>query len=179
MKKLLLLLAVFVSVAFVGCAKKNETSKKPAKTEITPLVKQKKVVDKNDINWFSKLEDAQIEAKKSNKNIFVDFTGSDWCKWCIALDQEVYSHKEFSEYAKENLVMLKFDYPRDTPQPMEVKQYNQEMLKKFGVQGFPTVFILTPDLKMIGRTGYLAGGPVNYINNLQAMITKYDAATKK
>jgi len=177
MRKLLLLLAI--TVAFTGCVKKGDTAKKPGKTEIKPLVQKKNVTEKSDITWFSKLEDAQVEAKKSNKKIFVHFTGSDWCKWCIALNKEVYSHKEFSEYAKENLVMLKFDYPRNTPQPMEVKQYNQEMLRKFGVQGFPTVFLLTPDLKMVGRTGYLAGGPVNYINNLQAMITKYDAATKK
>ena len=169
MKKLIILLAVVTM--FSSCAKK-ENNAKPAKTDIKPLVKKSVSHESNNINWFYNLEKSQIEAKKTGKNIFIHFTGSDWCKWCIKLNDEVYAKTEFSEYAEQNLVMVKFDFPQSAPQSQEVKEYNQQMLKKFGVQGFPTVFVLDADLKLAGRTGYAAGGPVNSVNNLKSMISK-------
>jgi len=152
MKKVLILLSVIITI--YSCAKKENSSKKPNKIDIKPMVSNT-AQEKSDIKWFTNLEKAQLEAKKTGKTIFVHFTGSDWCKWCIRLNKEVYSKKEFSDYAKNNLVMVKFDYPRNTPQPIEVKEYNQDMLRKFGVQGFPTVFLLDFDLRIPKPTVYI------------------------
>jgi len=36
---------------------------------------------------ITSIEQAQELAKKAKKDILVDFSGSDWCGWCIKLDE--------------------------------------------------------------------------------------------
>jgi protein disulfide-isomerase len=50
---------------------------------------------------------------------------SDWCGWCIRLDKEVFSQPEFVDYAKENVVLVKLDFPRDKPQSDAEKKQNE------------------------------------------------------
>lgn len=66
------------------------------------------------------------------------FTGSDWCGWCIRLQKEVLKTPEFQKWAKENVVLVEFDYPRRTPQTAEIKN-RMANCNKLGIQGFPTV----------------------------------------
>ncbi|HEY0368963.1 MAG TPA: thioredoxin family protein, partial [Chthoniobacterales bacterium] len=62
--------------------------------------------------WLTDLKEAQEQAKSGNKLLLLDFTGSDWCGWCIKLDREVFSKPEFKAYAEKNLVLLELDFPR-------------------------------------------------------------------
>lgn len=39
--------------------------------------------------WVSDFAAAKKEAAESKKDLLVDFTGSDWCGWCIKLVDEV------------------------------------------------------------------------------------------
>ena len=57
-------------------------------------------------SWLTDFEAAKATAKKENKTILVDFTGSDWCGWCIKLKEEVFSKQEFEDWAKQNVVLL-------------------------------------------------------------------------
>ena len=50
-------------------------------------------------NWLSDYNKAVDQAKADNKDILLDFTGSDWCPWCIRMDKEVLDTKEFKDYA--------------------------------------------------------------------------------
>ena len=63
------------------------------------------------LKWYTNLEEAVKIATVNQKSILVDFTGSDWCIWCHRLDDEVFSKKEFSDWAKKNLVLVKLDFP--------------------------------------------------------------------
>ena len=45
--------------------------------------------------WLTDYELAKKQATDENKTILVDFTGSDWCGWCIKLHNEVFSQSEF------------------------------------------------------------------------------------
>src|SRR6185436_2003646 len=65
---------------------------------------------------------ATAQAKKEGKLLMMNFTGSDWCGWCIKLKGEVFSKPEFDEFASKHLVLLEIDFPRKTPQPAAVKQ---------------------------------------------------------
>ena len=56
------------------------------------------------------------EAKTEKKLVLLDFTGSDWCGWCIKLDKEVFSKPEFQDYAKKNLVLVELDFPQQKQQ---------------------------------------------------------------
>lgn len=62
--------------------------------------------------WLTDAAKAQAQAKAEKKLVLLDFTGSDWCGWCIKLNKEVFSKPEFAEYAKKNLVLVEVDFPR-------------------------------------------------------------------
>ena len=42
--------------------------------------------------WTQDFAAAKARAKAEKKDLLVDFTGSDWCGWCIKLDNEVFSN---------------------------------------------------------------------------------------
>jgi thioredoxin-related protein len=121
--------------------------------------------------WLEDLDQGLQKAAKENKYVLVDFSGSDWCGWCIKLDEEVFSKTEFKDYAEKNLVLVLLDFPRRRELPREVRERNEQLLKKYGVRGFPTVLILNPKGEVIGRTGYRPGGPQAYIQHLEELIS--------
>ena len=121
----------------------------------------------DNLNWEEKLETAITKAQKENKYILVNFTGSDWCKWCQKLTNEVFAQKEFENFAKENLILVKIDFPKNIEQSAETKLYNNQLAQDFGVEGFPTIFILDKNGNMKLQTGYLPGGANNYISHLK------------
>ena len=63
-------------------------------------------------NWLTNFEEAKNISNKENKHIILVFQGSDWCAPCINLDKKIWSSEEFKEYAKNNYVMLRADFPR-------------------------------------------------------------------
>src|SRR4051812_585143 len=71
--------------------------------------------------WGDNLQKAQDEAKAKNKLLLMDFTGSDWCGWCIKLNKEVFSQPEFKDYAAKNLVLMEVDFPQTKQLPGNVK----------------------------------------------------------
>jgi protein disulfide-isomerase len=98
----------------------------------------------------------------------LDFTGSDWCVWCIKFDNDVLSKPAFAAYAKTNLLMVMLDFPQAKKQSEALKKTNQELQGKFKVDGFPTYVALNSDGKEIGRqVGYLDGGPEAFIAELE------------
>ena len=122
-----------------------------------------------DLNWQTDFKKAQEEAKAGNKLLFVDFTGSDWCGWCIRLDREVFSKPEFKEYADKNLILLEVDFPRRKAQPDDLKRQNQQLANQYGIEGFPTIVVLNGEGKMVGELGYMEGGPTAFIAQLERL----------
>lgn len=129
-----------------------------------------RATESSDSMWLTDYEEAFIKARNENKHVLINFTGSDWCGWCHKLDREVFSQPEFKEYAKDNLVLLKLDFPRRTPQPQEVKIKNQGYVRKFGVTGFPTILIAKSNQQVVLRTGYKAGGAEKYAKHIDRAI---------
>lgn len=122
--------------------------------------------------WKTDFEAAKVLAKEQNKYILMDFSGSDWCHWCVKLDKEVFKKEAFKVYAKDHLVLMLADFPSDkSGQDPELIKQNEKLAKEFGVSGFPTVFILSPEGKVVGKTGYQAGGPEKYIEHIQGIIS--------
>ena len=110
--------------------------------------------------WQSNYKAALEQAAKENKPVLLDFTGSDWCGWCVKLDKETFSEASFKKFAAGNLILVEIDFPRNKPQSDEVKKQNRELQAQFGVDGFPTLVLLDSKGKEIARNpGYLAGGP--------------------
>ena len=126
-----------------------------------------------DINWTTDFAAAQKKAKDEKKLVLMDFTGSDWCGWCIKLNKEVFSTKEFSDYAKDNLVMVEVDFPRRKQLSDEQKKANEKLQAKYGAEGFPTIIVLNSEGKQVWKqVGYMQGGT-------KAWIAKLDEAKQK
>jgi protein disulfide-isomerase len=105
--------------------------------------------------WLTDLPAAQAKAKKENKLVLLDFTGSDWCAPCIALKKRVLTSKEFNAYAKENLVLVEVDFPRRKKQAADQQRVNEELSKKYNIESFPTLVVLDVDGKELARAeGY-------------------------
>ena len=121
--------------------------------------------------WTDNFEEAKAKAKAENRFMLLDFTGSDWCGWCIKLDKEVFSKEAFKAYAKDNLVLFLADFPQRTAQSDALKEQNQGLAKKYGIQGFPTVLLLKADGTLIEQTGYQRGGPEKYVEHLKGLLT--------
>jgi len=119
-------------------------------------------------------------AKAQKKNLLVDFTGSDWCGWCIKLHKEVFDHKEFLEPAQQKFVLVALDFPRGEEAKAKVPnpERNKELQKKYGVRGFPTILLITPEGEVFGRTGYRPGGPEKYVEHLTGSVNDWAAANE-
>ncbi|MEY3830050.1 MAG: hypothetical protein RL636_1751 [Verrucomicrobiota bacterium] len=120
--------------------------------------------------WYTDLDEAKAVAVKENKPLLVDFTGSDWCGYCIKLHAEVFDKPEFEAFAK-NYVLVELDFPNKKPQPAEEKAKNKATQAKFAVSGFPTVLLIDAKSgEAYGRqSGYGPGtGPKAYLEKLSA-----------
>ncbi len=120
-------------------------------------------------SWTTDLPKAQAEAKKEKKLVLMDFTGSDWCGWCIRLHKEVFSTPEFAKYAKDNLVLVEVDFPRKKSQSAELKKANHALQSKYGIEGYPTIIVLNGDGQKVGQLGYMKGGPKAFIAELDKL----------
>lgn len=120
--------------------------------------------------WLTDFDAAKAKAKAEKKTLLLDFTGSDWCGWCIKLDKEVFSKKEFQDYAAEKLVLVKLDFPQNTKLSAELEKQNKDLAKKYEVQGFPTIKLLKPSGSEIAETGYQEGGPAKYVEHLKELL---------
>ena len=121
-------------------------------------------------HWLSDYNKAVDQAKADNKDILLDFTGSDWCPWCIRMDKEVLDTKEFKDYADKNLVLMLVDFPQTKQLSQKVQDQNADLQKKFDAEGFPTFILVDKEGKILGQqVGYLEGGPSAFIAKLDGM----------
>jgi protein disulfide-isomerase len=126
----------------------------------------------DNLKWHQTWDAAAKEAKKTKKPILANFTGSDWCGWCIRLDKEVFSTPAFAAWAKKNVVLLELDYPRSKKQPAAIVQQNNELARKYQVPGYPTVLFLKDNGAVIGDYGYDSGGPAIWTKRAETIIKR-------
>ena len=120
--------------------------------------------------WLDDYKKAQEEAKAGNKILLLNFTGSDWCGWCIKFDRDVLSRPQFKEYARNNLVLVELDFPRVKTQSAELQKQNRQLAQQYEVVGFPTIIALNSDgQKLWEYDGYFAGGPEAFIAELEKL----------
>jgi len=124
---------------------------------------------KNTLAWTESYEEALNLAKAQNRQVFMYFTGSDWCGWCKRLNAEVLSTPEFAKYAHDRLVLLKVDFPRQFKQPAELVAQNLALARRYRVDGYPTVVVLSSEGRRLADLGYEPGGPGAFIGTLDGL----------
>ncbi len=132
--------------------------------------------------WTEDFEAAKTSATKGKKDLLMDFTGSDWCGWCIKLREEVFDTAEFKAEAPKNFVMVELDYPQNKEQSDQIKAQNEKLRDKFHIEGYPTIILADAEGRPYAKTGYQEGGPKEYLKHLaelRSVREKRDAALEK
>jgi thioredoxin-related protein len=122
--------------------------------------------------WTDDYEAARKQAAAEGKNLLIDFTGSDWCVWCVKLRKEVFEQPGF-EAARDKFVLLELDYPKDKSRVTEaVSLQNTALLKKYPIKAYPTILLCDAAGKPFAATGYQPGGPEKYLPHLDSLLAK-------
>ena len=118
-------------------------------------------------DWDAAMKKAAVE----KKTVLALFTGSDWCIWCQRLEGEVLSKKEFSDEVGKTFVPVFLDFPSDKSLVSKATaKRNQELAKKYGVRGYPTVLLLDSKGEVLAKTGYQKGGPKKYLAHVNGLV---------
>jgi thioredoxin-related protein len=134
-------------------------------------------IQAQDLTWHTDVNKASELAMKTKKPMMLFFTGSDWCGWCIKLQNEVFKTPEFIKWASENVTLVELDFPRRKQLTPELAQQNRNLEQMFGVRGYPTVWFVKPQLvdgkvnfDRLGSTGYVANGPQGWLPGAKQIL---------
>ncbi|MBI9098541.1 MAG: thioredoxin family protein [Spirochaetaceae bacterium] len=116
--------------------------------------------------WINDMTVALERAKTEDKDLLINFTGSDWCSWCIKIRDEIFSHNEFIDEAPKDFILVEIDFPQSIKQSENLKAQNSQLQMKYAIQGYPTIILTDSVGNPYGQAGYQPGGPVVYMNHL-------------
>lgn len=117
-------------------------------------------------NWHTDFSEAQKLAEEQQRKIVLVFSGSDWCGLCIKLDKKIWKSTEFKDFAGNNLILLKVDFPRKKKNKLskEQQKHNDLLADKYHAE-FPLVVVLNSKSEVLGRIGFKKNySPQDYIN---------------
>ena len=123
-----------------------------------------------ELAWITDYKKAQQEAKANHKLLLLDFTGSDWCGFCIQLDRAILSQPQFKDYASKNLILMEVDFPRRKEQSIDIKNQNAQLAKQYQIEGFPTLVVLNGEGQTVWRyDGLYTGGIAAFLAELNKL----------
>lgn len=130
--------------------------------------------DATGIHWLTNYEKAKAQAAQDGKDLVLNFSGSDWCIFCIKLEKEIFSQDEFAREAENYFVFLLVDFPYDTSgQSEELQKHNERLARMYGFRGlFPTIYLASADGRPYAVAEYKPVGPKAYLDYL-LQIKKY------
>ena len=132
-------------------------------------IRTQTVAHASDLTWSTDFPRSLDQARADGKMVLLDFTGSDWCPWCIKFDREVLETDQFSTYAQNKLELVLVDFPRSKPQDDGLKQANRALADRYHVTGYPTFVLVNYAGNELGRqVGYRDGGPGAFITELES-----------
>ena len=107
--------------------------------------------------WGKSLKSAQKQAAETGLPIVLLFTGPSWCGFCVKLEKEILSKKDFKQGMDGVAIGVKFEFgSSDFSKSKEAKTYN--------ITGVPAMVVVDADGKELGRTGYVPGRtPAQYV----------------
>ncbi len=119
--------------------------------------------------WTDDFDAAKRLAAESDRDMLVNFTGSDWCGWCVKLRQDVFSQKAFLRDAPRSFVLVELDYPRQKVLSEAVKKQNELLGQQFDVRRYPTIMLCDARGVPYAQTEYRKDGPEAYLEHLNQL----------
>lgn len=96
------------------------------------------------IAWRTDLDGALVEAKRTNRQVLVDFT-ADWCPPCIVMKHEVWPDPAVARAVADRYVPLLVDVDR-----------NGAVAELYKVTGIPTVLVLDASGGVVRHASFLS-----------------------
>lgn len=128
------------------------------------------------VPWLTDFEKAQVDARTQQKLILLNFSGSDWCAPCILMKREVFEKEVFQNYASENLVLVRADFPRNKKNQLDAAQkaHNEKLAERYNPQGkFPLTLLLDAEGNVIKSwDGYQKETSEEFVGMLQKALVK-------
>lgn len=88
-------------------------------------------------------DEALKRAGERDTLIYIVFSGSDWCGGCMGLERQLLSKSEFVDAVKDHWELIFIDVPKDKSRLSEWGAAHNEVVRgRFGVNKFPTVYVL-------------------------------------
>lgn len=118
--------------------------------------------------WHKNIEKAIEKATKENKKTLVYFSGSDWCKPCMELKNEVFATDLFKQKAKKDYVLVNIDFILDRKKlSKDELTYIEKAAEKYNKLGaFPLVVVLNEKGEILTSVdGYKSETASYYIEN--------------
>ena len=110
-------------------------------------------IPKSPIKWGDDLDEALLEAESEGKLVYIDFY-TDWCRYCMDMDEETYTDSRIITLLSEEFVPVKLNRER---------RENADIVKKYNVYGQPIQLVLTPDGEVVwGHRGYVDADELYY-----------------
>lgn len=122
--------------------------------------------------WHVRLDEALAAAKAQQRPVLALFCGSDWCPSCQKMEQNVFRQPAFAEYARENLVLARFDFPKSFRLDPAIAAENARLKQARGVSSFPTVLFLDSEGNEILRTPYGSATAEQYLRGVHEILAE-------
>lgn len=131
---------------------------------------------KKAVVWLTDYDEAIKASKENKKDIFLVFSGSDWCVNCIKLKKNVLSTPAFETFANGQFNLLVLDFPSNKANALPEKQVkkNEAIAEKYNKDGaFPLCIILNSEGKVVGEIkSYTNETPEKYIQLIKDLQAK-------
>ncbi|HVW97232.1 MAG TPA: thioredoxin family protein [Mucilaginibacter sp.] len=104
------------------------------------------------LTWSGDFNAAEKQAVTEHKLILINFSGSDWCGPCIRLRKEILESSTFEGYAKDKLVLVRADFPRQKKNQLDAAQVkrNEALADKYNPDGkFPFTLLVDEHGKIL------------------------------
>ncbi len=156
-----LLIAAGLMATLAGCEKQP----KPAAPAPTPMATTAQTAQ-----WHTNFDTALDLAKSQRRLLFMLFTASDSCPYCVKLEQEILVTPEFKDYARDKFVLFMADYPQKTQQPDNLRRQNAKLAKLFEIKATPTILIFDHKTTKLIEVGYTPAGPTAFIQAINELL---------
>lgn len=162
LKKIQLFLLVMAAFILAGCDEREPPEQDELPTDET-------AEPAGPAEWLTDYEEALDRAAREEKQVLMNFTGSNWCPPCQFMQRQVFQTEPFHRYAHRHLILLELDYPIGLPQPDELKKQNMKLEEKYKIEQFPTYIVLNPDGSERKRSeeGAFSGGVDEFLKWLR------------
>lgn len=121
--------------------------------------------------WHYNLDEAKELAKKENKLILLNFSGSDWCGPCINMRHDFFDNETFKSFADTTLILVNADFPRmkKNQLPAQQQAINNSMADRYNSAGkFPFTVLLDANGNVLKEwDGYPSVKPGAFIQQIQ------------